>query len=515
MPVWAALSALPALAQDRSDQEYRQPELGEPAEALTVGGLFETEVYEFDNLDMRALDESSDQAILDSDDRGALAFTGASLDLAYTVDPQVRFALSASHRGLWGDDQIGSVNTFGQVLYIPALLAELRTAPEDGVVFTIGRQYFELGTLGGARDYILADILDMVRVDVPLGSAGRLTLVPLNVFSVSSDYTEVDIVSLIGQQYPETFNFRGDTLTRRFGLLTTLDGLPGPADVAAYAFYTDVGARGTGADISYQGELGNFADNDWVANFGARGTAAFGPVAPFAHVDLSQGIDRKEVTALPVDCNGLAFGGGLVVDATDEETGAGLTAEASGFYAYGAAYAKNGLQYSHGYVGPKGRQVGGTILNRFMGWHPSAYVGRNGVDDRPNDTARKAGSAVAHAEAGYALAAGFHVWGGWWMLADNGYTELAFGQIDDLTPPYGHSVSEFLAERRVGLVLANEVDLEVGWDFGEHVELYANGGYVIPGAFYAVEIDRVAGTALGSPDPAAPWAAYGGTRVEF
>lgn len=515
MTLWAALHAFPALAQSRGDQEYDEI-LGQSDKKLSVLGDFETEYYEYDNLDMRRLDESSDQAILDSDDRGAFAFTGASVDVVYAVDPQVTFVLGASHRGLWGDDQIGSVNDFAGFLYFSGLYAELATSTTNPVVFRIGRQPYEIGSLGGAEDYAFDDILDMVRVDVPLGNVGTLELVPINVFSVASEYADVNFVSLIGQQYPETYTFRGDTLTRRYGLTVRLDELPAPVDVAVYGFYSDVGARGTGSDISFQGSLGNFADNDWVANFGLHANAVFGPVTPFAAFDLSRGIDRKELTALPVDCNGYAAYAGVRLDSTpDDEVESGLDAELSGFYALGAAYAKNGLQYSHGYVGLKGNQVGGTLLDRFMGWHPTAYLGRNGVDDTPHDIDRKAGTTSVHAEARYRLEQGLGLYLGWWMLFDNMYTEINPNTIDDLVPPFGYSRSEFEAELRAAKPLAQELDVEVSWDFGEHVELFGNGAIVLPGSFYEREIDRVAGTALGSSDPATPWAAYAGTRVTF
>ena len=49
----------------------------------------------------------------------------------------------------------------------------------------------------------------------------------------------------------------------------------------------DLGALGSGSDISYDGLLGNFSDNDWVANVGVRGEATFGPVTPFLAIDGS------------------------------------------------------------------------------------------------------------------------------------------------------------------------------------------------------------------------------------
>lgn len=513
--VWSLVQS--AFAQLVPDQEYRAGDVPVTDERLVVSGDFETEYFEYDNTDFRKLDETSDQAILDSDDRGAFAFTGASLELAYRVDDQVRFVFAAGHRGLWGDDQIGSTNIYGGFLYIPSLYAELATAPENGVVFRIGRQFYTLGGLGGGRDYVLADVLDMVRVDVPLGGIGTLELIPMNIFSTADDLAEINFVGLLGQQFPEEFQFRGDALTRRYGAVARLDGIPGPIDALAYAFYSDIGGRGTGSDLSYDGQLGNFVDNDWVANLGIRGTATFGPVRPFAHLDVSSGIDRKELVAQDVNTNGFAYGGGIVLDGRSklEDGGVGLWGQVSYFDAFGPAYSENGLAYSHGYVGMKGQQTGGMILNRFMGWHPTAYLGRNGIASSPQNLERISGTQVIHADFGLELPVGFTAWAGWWMMSDSGLTYLNFSDLDSITPPFGYSRSQFQAESRLGQGLANELDLTLGWAFGEHVDLTATGALVSPGAFFRTEIDRVAGTALGSVDAVSPWAVSAAARVEF
>lgn len=514
-------SLSPSLAQTRPDQEYRDGKVDGDGR-LVVEGLFESEYYEFSNLDFRPLDESSDQAILDSDDRGAFAFTGASLGLKYAVDDQIDFAISAGHRGLWGDDQIGSINQFGGFLYIPSLYTDLRTGkdPEKAVSFKIGRQFFQIGGMGGARDYVLADVLDMVRVDVPVPGVGTFTAVPLNVFSVASDYANVNFVGLLGQQSSETFEFRGATLTRRAGGMFALDDIPGPVDATAYVFWSDVGARGTGADLSYDGQLGNVVDNDFVWNYGLRATAEFGPVRPFGHFDGSYGIDRKEKVAPDVDTTGFAYGGGLRIDTRDDGAIGGFTGEASFFDAFGPSYLKDGMQYSHGFVGMKGQQAGGTLFNRFLGFHPTAYLGRNGVSDSPQEQSRTAGTMVIHADAGYTVplgggSKGIGLWAGYWYLQDRGLTDLNVADLPNLTPPFGYSRSEFAAEQRLGNALGHELDGELRGYAGDHVQLYLNGAYIIPGPFYGIVVDRVAGSALGSPDPASPWSVYGGTRVEF
>lgn len=511
-----ALVSDDARAQNRPDQEYRGGDI-QSADGLRVRGEIESQYYEYNNLDFRPLDVSSDQAILDSDDRGRLAFTGASFGLSYRIDPQLSFAFEAGHRGLWGNDQIGSVNEFGGFLYVPALYAEYQTVPDAGVRFRVGRQFFTIGGLGGAPDYVLADVLDMVRVDVPLGSVGSLTLVPLNVYATSDDLGEVNFVSLLGQQEEETFGFDGDTMTRRFGGVLRFDQLPVPIEATAYAFYSDVGAQGTGSDLSYDGLLGNFADNDWIANFGVRAAGHIGAFHPFGELAVSTGVDRKELVARDVDCEGIAYHLGVTADTRGrrKDQAGGLWGSASYFDAYGPAYETDGLLYSHGYVGMKGQQVGGTLLNRFMGWHPTAYLGRFGVSDNPQDIERIAGARVIHADGGFELPSGLKVWAGGWFLQDTGVSFLDFDKLDDITPPFGYTRSEFEAEERLGATLATEVNAEVGYRFGSHADVFVNGAFVSPGAFYRTEIDRVAGSALGAESPAPAWALYGGARMEF
>jgi len=512
----AAALLLPALAsaQTEPDPEYRETDVDADRAKLTVRGGFETAYYEYGNIDFRVLDETGDQAILDSDDRGAFAFTGAQLELGAQVDDQVRFVLAAGHRGLWGDDQLGGTSPFGGFLYFSALHVDLHTAPDAGVRFRVGRQFYSLGGLGGQRDFVLADVLDMVRVDIPVGEIGTWTLIPLNVLSTASDYSQVNFVGLIGQQTPETFSFRGDVLTRRFG--TTFDlAIPDlPLGAQAHLFFTSIHGRGTGSDISFQGALGNFSDNDGVTNLGVRAHGDLGPLTAFGEFNGSLGIDRKEQTANDVDTNGLSFGGGLALD-TEEDADVGVHAVARYFESFGPAYGTNGLQYSHGYVGMKGQQVGGMLFNRFLGTHPTAYVGRNGVVDNPHDLSRKAGLRSVQLSGQVDLDVGLTAGAGVWLLQDAGLTFLDFTDLDNVQPPFGHSRSEFAAEERLGRPLGTELNADVGWGFGPHVDVWAQGGLILPGSFYELVIDRVAGSALGSTDPKMPLAAQVGTGVRF
>ena len=519
----AALSlalALPTYAQDALDLEYRNVELtAEGDEPLAVSGGFESAWYEYSNLDFRSLDESSDQTILDSDDRGEFAFTGLSLNLAHQVEEHLSIVVGTSYRGLWGNDQFGNTNPFGGLFYFNAAYLEGHLGQEGGGPrIRLGRQYFEIGGLGAGNDYVVADVLDMLRVDMKLGEFGNLILVPVNVFSASTDHDGANFASYIGQSAPSTFNFRGDTVTRRHGLVLEMNPVAA-LETRVYGFYSDIGAAavdpasngyGSGADISYGGLLGNFSDNDWVANFGVRATGTFGAFTPWAHLDGSRGIDRKELVAQDVDCNGLAMGGGVHATASDA-----LAFTASYFDAFGAGYADNGLMFSHGYVGLKGRQAGGLLFNRFLGMHPTAYVSRVGVTDNPQDQSRKAGTREIHAAIDAQLNTAVSMNLSWWMLQDTGLSEVNFKKVDTLQPPFGYARAEFEAQRRLGQLLGQEINAELAYQAGEHTRLFMTGGAILGSEFYATEIERVAGSALGSRNPATPWAAALGTQVEF
>ena len=520
-----------ALAQSTStvnDLEYRDANLPDDGGKLEVSGFFEAQWHEWDNLDFRALDESSDQAILDSDDRTHSAFTGVALNLGYQADERVRFVLGASHRGLWGTDQFGGTNMFGGWAYFNAAYVDLKAGNLDNpITFRVGRQFYKMGGLGNAPDFMLADVLDMVRVDIPLGEVGDLTLIPMNVMhNAQSSSDGANFNRFTGQSGTTTFGFRGDRMTRRMGAVLDLKEL-GPVHAIAYGFYSDLGALGTGSDITYDGLLGNFSDNDWVANVGARAEIdlADGLVTPFASFDYSVGIDRKELVASDVDTNGFAIMAGATLDQTDEDTGDGLSATAYLYYALGATYADDGLQTSHGYVGMKGQQVGGLIANRYMGWHPAAYVELFGVDDSPNDFDRKSGTQVISAEVEYERGA-FYGSLGWWMMTDTGYTELfANGndRINQITPPFGYSREAFAAQIRHGRLLGNEFDLGIGAHATDKVDVYALGAVMFskgsannPG-FYTIPAARVAGGQLGATRDTlqTPWGLSGGIRVKL
>lgn len=520
MLVSGALLALVGAAHAQSneeDLEYRALRLKKKqAEKVQVTGRFETEGYTFDNLDFRALDTSSDQAIYDSDDRSSLAFTGAAAELGMNVDDKTKFVMALSHRGLWGDDNTGKVNAYNSAFYFTNLFGEYKLGDVGKV--RVGREYFELGGLGGAKDYALADVVDQVRVNIKVGDVGRFVLIPVGILGNASRNDRANFVNFTAggeSEWEDLYNFDGDRMVRRHGAMFVLDGVA-ELDLRAYAFYTDVGARGTGADITYEGRLGNFADNDWVANYGLRASYAAGIVTPYATVDLSQGVDRKELVARDVDNNGLAVSVGMRVRPEDGD--GGPIADLTLYQAAGSQYAEDGLQTSHGFTSMKARQVGGMLADRFMGWHPTAYSGSHGIADTPHTIDRRSGMRFAHAAFGW-RAEGFSAVGSWWTFQDTGATELAIDKLDSIDAPFGYSRREFAAEERLGKTLGHEANLDLGYRLSKALRIQAGGAVFLPGAYYEIPVARVAGgyegarTSLGGD--AMAWAASLGTQMSF
>ncbi len=504
------LTAIAAASAQSSDLEYREGSSGEQEEKLVVHGSIESQWHEFDNLDLRLLDESSDQAILDTDDRGGFAFTGGFIELSYQADRRTRMLVAASHRGLWGDDQIGSINEFGGWMYFTGLYMEHRAALGDlEPTVRAGRQFYELGGLSGGTEYALADVLDMVLVTVPLSGALTLELMPVSIVGNASAYDNANFVSFLGQSDTSIYGFRGDNRTMRYGGLLDVDAAGGLSG-RVYGYYTDIGALGTGSDISYNGTLANFVDNDWVANYGVRGSYRRGGLRLYGALDLSAGIDRKELVARDVDTDGYAVTLGMRV--VPEE--AGPFGRLEFYQASGAVYDADGLLSSHGYTSMKARQIGGTITDRFMGWHPSAYVGMFGVSDSPDDVSRIAGTRSLHGRAGY-QSDKWRASAAWWTMWDTATSFLDLAELDNITPPEGYSREQFAAQERVGGMLGHEVDLDVKYTLSQKTRLYAGGAIFLPGGYYDVQIARVAGDQLGHDGAAQVWAASVGTEVSF
>ena len=286
----------------------------------------------------------------------------------------------------------------------------------------------------------------MVRVDIPINGFGTLTATPVEVFSSFGDNDDATFARYIAQSAVPTYNFRGDTMTRRHGLILNMDQLNIPLDAKTYFYYTDVGALGSGADISYDGHLGNFADNDWVGNYGLRVQSEFGPIKPYASFDGSFGIDRKELVARDVNTMGFAHGAGVRIATGD--------ADKARWRPQVFRITRSGIRTRWSYGFPRicwdeGPTHWWRVDQSIFRYTPTSYVGMFGMDNSPNDTDRKSGTRVIHAGAQYRGLGPLTIDAGWWFVQDTGLTFLDFDGVDTIDPPFGLR-EEFRAQARAG-----------------------------------------------------------------
>src|SRR5687768_16322375 len=122
-------------------------------------------------------------------------------------------------------------------------------------------------------------------------------------------------------------------------------------------------------------------------------------------------------------------------------------------------------------------------MDRFLGWHPSAYVGRDGVSDTPQDQDRKAGTRMIHAQAGYELPGPMRFSVAGWFAQDTSLTGLDAENLLVTDTPVGYSREEFLAEQRLGEILGEEIDVTVGAELTPHVDASLGGAVLLPGPF--------------------------------
>lgn len=525
--VGALALMLPVQAFAQDPDEFKTPVVVEDdadAPPLTADLSIGTEWHESNNMDFRALDTSSDQAILDSDDRASFAFTSIDSNIRFVAHEQVTFNVAVSHRGMWGGDQVGGTSSFGSFLFARALNAEVEFGAGDNPLrLTLGRQSFRLGGLP-TDEFIFRDHIDGVRLDLPIPGLGSILMMPIEVPGQAGADEDIVFARFAAQRESSPFNFRGETMIRRHGLMLVVDDAVDGLDARAYGWYTDIGAMGSGADISYDGNLGNFADNDWVANFGGRASYAVGPITPYVSFDASSGVDRKELVAQDVRTSGIALLGGVALDTRDPDAvdESGLVAVADYFMAFGPGYTDNGLLENHGYVGLKAQHVGGHLTSRFMGWHPTSYVGSWGISEDMHTRDRKGGTQVIHAEAAYHLPGPISVSAGFWNMQDTGITALVLSEVDTIDAPFGYSRDEFRAQERLGQSLGTELDLSVGYSRVMegantpdplHVDFNLTGAIFLPGGYYAIPVSRIAGDHLGGDEMA--FAISAGSRVWF
>ncbi len=522
---WMSAASL-AQAQSGGGLSVGNPEAGsgsadpdKPA-ALETEFTLRSEFHAYDNLDLRLLDESSDQSIIDSDDVHNFAYSSISAFVGYQVNDEVRVNVGLGHNGLWGEDQIGGEAELSGALAFSNLTILYTPIKSENftLTFSAGRQPFTIG--GVPRDYIFDDILDALVVTADFGAGGALRVLAMDYFT-NHDFPDAAFARYISGR--ETiFGLRGDSYTLRSGAIYENDKIVDGLDVKAYVFHADIGGGpvgDSGADVSFGGTLGNFSDNDFVNLFGARLSYTLKPedsgleLRLFGEFAKSQGIDRKEVVARDVEISGNAFGAGLEVSfKVTEDFSLDLAGD---FYSFdGPDYASDGLEFERGFVGFKGRRLGGLNLGRYAGWYPAAHTSSSGVTFSPHDIERASGTQIIHGGLGVTMI-GTSLRADLWLLSDTGSTFLDPNNLDNIDPPFGYSREEFFAETRLGKGLGTEIDVQLNQQLNKELEAFLVYGVFLPGEFYEIEINKVAGSALGSPTPETFWALTGGVSVTF
>ncbi len=485
-----------------------------------------TTFFAYENADFRKRRiENVEDEIRYSDDRSFFVETRVAGGFGYRVHPDVSVDIGFLHRGLWGargndsgtdslsQQYLGYLGAFNQlsITYKPQLAKDW----DFSMVF--GRHYFAIG--GMPTDYILDDTVDGVSLRLGKGAFGTVRgLLDLFTASTLSDQSlrELQLDTSLPDRY-----FRGQINTLRIGgLYENVDQLLPGLTFKAYYFYADIGAsdaRGTGADVSYSGALGNFADNDYTYVYGGRGSYQVKLVEnkltrvtlmPYGEVARSGGIDRKEAVARDVSTTGNGFGGGLQLLETHGRTS--FLANSSFYHFDGARYASDGLEFKSGFVAMNAAPVGALAAARVLGYRPSASVDATGVRYTPHNKTRYAGTQVLQAT----LAAAYdksRITFKYYSYRDTGKTFLDFSRLSTIDPPFGYSRNQFAAEARLGKTLGQEFYLGLSQLLNDHMRVGVEGGVFLPGKFYRIPIAEVAGDEIGGQ--ALFWVVSGGVSA--
>lgn len=470
-------------------------------------------VHSANNADLRPYDASSDETVRDTDDRHVFGYSDVAVGLhieparSIWLDTQVEVATQ------WPTFVLTGTPSAALAVYELALGFDVVDIDAFRLSATLGRQPWQIG--GVPVDYMFASTTDSATASLDFRKFGRVRVLGFDLVS-GQELPEGGY-----QRYPEgsepAFGFDGESFTWRTGGLYEIDqdALPFGLTAAAYYFYSQIGGSsypGSGADISYGGQLGNFADRDYQHLYGARAaythqldgdgdesTDDGGSFTVFAEFARSGGIDRKELVAdHDVETAGNALGGGATFEMP---IGIASIEAGAAFYRFdGADYDSNGMQFGGGFVGFRGARVGGLALGRSSAWRPSAVLAPDGVEFTPHRRARASGTQFLHGYLGFGVldtSLRFDVW----ALQDTSSTFVDFARFDEVRdPPYGYSRQEILAQERLGQSLGLELDVQIAQRVADMLELYAGFGMFMPGSYYEVEVDRIVDgddTALG------------------
>jgi len=468
--------------------------------------------------------------VYDTDDRANLFYTRVAAGFRYAVLDDVAVELSMSHSGLWGGDKIGGTNAFGGFLFMDRLFVEWSPLKLPAVEFStqLGRQPFEIG--GAYRDFFFDDVIDGIVLNVDLKKAGKLRLLPIDLYSSALRPDDVNLAAGINSlgMVPSSSaaRYAGDTNTFRMGGVYENTELVKGLAVRAFGFYADIGGSGptgTGSDRTFGGAHGNVPDNDynWMAGtrIGYTLEAGIFKMLAYGEYARSGGLDRKATNLglFDVTTNGNAFGGALLPSlALNPDLG--LRARVQFFMADGAQYAADGgMLFNHGFVSFKGSQIGGLAANRIAGWHPTPYVHTSGISHKVHDRERKAGTMMIHGGLGLDLIQKLSLDLDVYSFTDTSSTNYDYTKAitDSAELPFGYDEYDLRAQERLGKSLGMEFNAKLGFQPNSVLGFYVGGAIMLAGDFHKIEVNRRVGTAIGAADPDMFWAVSAGSNLKF
>jgi hypothetical protein len=466
----------------------------------------------FNNADLRELDESSDSAIDNTDDKISFAVTGFELSFFLPLTYYLECNISLYKIGVWGNDQLGYADdrstepgnpsgthplSFNKELNIETYFLRSRNTE---LSLAIGRQPFEIG--GIERDYIFKDILDAVVLKYNYKYLGIFDVLLFDWYWQGANVTDVNYVNYIKENEDQTDNFDGDVNTIRYGFIYTSGNLINWGDdirdndrssqlwskIKLYSFINDYGASLNGTtDRTKGGISGNFADNDFVNIFGSRFLFNFQIIHFYGDFTRSLGIDRKAKGYAnknnDVDTDGNAFGTGVEIRPMNldslkknlniSKNSFSMVIKLNYFQADGLRYGKDGKLKSHGFTGFKGDHTGGLLMNQYYGFHPCAYTGNDSIDNFPHNQDRKSGTRVIRGGMEVTFLTEYTIGGDIWHYQDMGQSSSTeFKHIRNYS------------QKRLGKILGTEFDLFFQYMFNKYLTFHLTGAVFYPGNFY-------------------------------
>ena len=461
---------------------------------------FITEAGFFNNADLRNLNELNSTAIDQTDDKLSLALSRFYINLYFPISNSLFFRIDLFKNGFWGNDNLSGSSTnnlsssttigadpfyFGE-LFLEKIIFSLKNSQ---LSIKLGRQFFTIGGTPILQDYMFSDYLDAITFQYNHKIIGNFKVIAIDIFQMGSNtIDQINYLRYLSNDNSRMNNFNGDVNVVRTGFVYESPNLlnfsetitKGGLQNRLYSFYARYGATDNGgANRTNNGSTGNFSDNDWSFMAGDRITYYGSLIDIYLDFAVSTGIDRRLPTASnsshDINNDGFALNLGTQLKALIINDNYKLSSSIQVFYSMGPRYDDKGNQISHGFVSFKSNQVGGLLLNRYWGMHPSAYTANNGIESSPHDYERKSGTMFIQANLNNQLGDNWNFIFDIWYFMDTATTAFdtsnALGKIEQV-------------QQRLTKPLGMEIDFTINLQTSEEWSIFLTSAVFIPSNFY-------------------------------